>query len=525
MGALVFLIAKGLKNTFFEILRKPGKLAMWLLVIAAIAGVASLSIFSSVAQEEQLSLFILSGALFVFVTLFLVMSLRNGLLGGDVIFEMNDVNLLFVSPINPRKILLYGVARMTKTAFFAGFFILFQANTFAIFGINYAGLLLAFTCFILAMIVMFIASLLIYSTTNGNPLRKRLVKIASVALFVPLTVFMIWQYAQTGDVIMSVQAAASSPFMTFIPISGWTAAGVTSFFNGDILWGFIYIGTLVISGASMVAYIQLSNPDYFEDVLVATQSAFERKRAIADGDFNAAAKSKKVVRVNQTGIGGKGASAVFAKHMRESFRESRLGFLNLRSIIFIICAIGFAMFIGDLITTMQILMWIQIILIGTGRGLKETYSHYIYLIPESSFKKIIWSNMEIMTRVLLEGMLIFGVGGALIGADPLQVPLCFGVYVLFSFMLLGVNYLLMRFTGVNVGRGVLIMIYYLAVLLVMVPGIVIAVIIGFATGGTIGFLFGLAVLCAWELVAGLICLSAAQGVLHNCDMATMKIQG
>jgi hypothetical protein len=163
-------------------------------------------------------------------------------------------------------------------------------------------------------------------------------------------------------------------------------------------------------------------------------------------------------------------------------------------------------------------MWVQIILIGTGRGLKELFSHYIYMIPESSFKKILWSNMEIMARSLLESALIFGVSGALVGARPGYILVCFLTSTLFSLLLLGVNYLLMRFTGADVSAGLLVIFYYLAVALIMLPGIALAVVAGLALGG--GAVAGLLILAAWELAAGLGCFALSQGVLHNCDMAT-----
>jgi hypothetical protein len=171
---------------------------------------------------------------------------------------------------------------------------------------------------------------------------------------------------------------------------------------------------------------------------------------------------------------------------------------------------------------MQILMWFQIMLIGTGRGLKETYSHYIYLIPESSFKKILWSNMEIMARTFLESVLIFGIGGALTGTPVVYILACILTYTLFSLLLLGVNYLLMRFSGANVSMGLLVLIYYLAVVLVMLPGIVAAIITGVLLGGDFGYLFGVLVLAGWELAAGLGCFALSAGVLHNCDMAVLR---
>jgi MFS family permease len=272
----------------------------------------------------------------------------------------------------------------------------------------------------------------------------------------------------------------------------------------------------------MLVYIALSNPDYYEDVLVATETAYEKKRSIAEGNIDAAQTQGKTVKITKTGIPGNGASALFGKHMRESFRQNRFGFLGFYSAAIIIGAILFSIFVEELFAVLSGLFWMQIFFIGTGRGLKETYTHYVYLIPESSFKKILWSNMEIMARVVTESVLIFGISGALLNEPLVNVLLYTVVYVLFSFLLLGINFLSMRFLGADLSAGLLIMIYFGAVVLIMLPGAIPAAIVGMAVGGNAGLVAGLLVLSGWELAAGLICFALARGVLHNSDMATVK---
>jgi hypothetical protein len=522
VSALLFIIRKSVKNGLRELLKKPGKLVLYVLILVAIVGVALLSLVVSEEAQAPAPLFWFTGILFLFITLFVVITFINALSGGDAIFDMSDVNLLFVSPVNPRKTLLYGLVRMAKTAFIAAFFILFQATTLATFGVGYGGVLLTFAGFLIAMVALMLASLLIYSVTNGNPVRKRIVKCLVAALFLPLAVFVAVQYFSSGNIFAVMETAIASPFLRFVPVAGWTASGVTAFFAGEIATGLLFFGLDLLLCVGITAYILLSNPDYYEDVLVATETAYEKKRAMADGNLGAATTSKRKITVSKTGIRGLGATALFGKHMRESFRESRFGVLTLPSVLVIGGAIIITVFVRDLSVVLQILMWIQIMLIGTGKGLKETYSHYIYLIPESSFSKILWSNVEIMVRTLAESVLIFGIGGVIAGANLAYILACILVYTLFSLLLLGVNYLSMRFLGANISAGLLILFYYIAVILAMAPGLVAAIIIGSIIGGDAGFLVGILILSGWELAAGLGCFALSRGVLHNCDMAQMK---
>ncbi|MDR1572849.1 MAG: putative ABC exporter domain-containing protein, partial [Clostridiales Family XIII bacterium] len=160
------------------------------------------------------------------------------------------------------------------------------------------------------------------------------------------------------------------------------------------------------------------------------------------------------------------------------------------------------------------------------------YAHYIYLVPASSFSKIVWSNLEIVCKVLVESLFIFGVVCAITGEHPLVAVFCGLVYTLFSLLLLGVNYLSLRLTGADLSAGLLVFIYIVAVVLIMLPGIALAFVTGvflvsafLSAPAPLGLLAGLAVLAVWELAAALVCFALSRSALHNCDMPVIKPRG
>ena len=65
--------------------------------------------------------------------------------------------------------------------------------------------------------------------------------------------------------------------MKLVPIAGWTAAGVTDLFQGQLLRGLLYLGANLVLGICMIVYILMSRMDYYEDTLVATETVFEKK--------------------------------------------------------------------------------------------------------------------------------------------------------------------------------------------------------------------------------------------------------
>lgn len=526
MNSLIFLLSRSIKNSFFEILRKPAKLVLWILVIGGIGALFILSSFTKRTVDHFMDLIWLQGIFFLFLLIFVVIAVQKGLSNGDVIFDMSDVNLLFCSPINPRLILMYGMIRMAKIAFLSGFFILFQSNSLGTgFGLGFEGVLLVLLGFMLAISLLQTLSLLIYSLTNGRPSRKTKVRLVSVLIFTPLIAYVGMEYYRVGNLIYALENALHSPLFAWTPVAGWASKGTVSLIAGDLVYGLLFFGLLVLVELMVILYIALSNPDYYEDVLVATETNFERKRSLSEGQLNAPATSSKKVKVSNVGIHGLGASTLFYKHLRESFRSNLLGLWGFPSIVMVAGSAVLTVFFpdgeGGLVVLLQILMWMQIYLIGTGRGLRELYTHYIYMIPESSFHKIIWSNLEVSFKVLVEGVAMFGVAGLLLGAPVLLIVSSILVYSLFSFLLLGVNYVSLRFTGADISTGLLMFLYTIAVIVIMLPGLFFAVIIG-QMFGEIGVLIGLGVLSIWELIAGLGCFALSKGILHRCDLPMVK---
>lgn len=95
------------------------------------------------------------------------------------------------------------------------------------------------------------------------------------------------------------------------------------------------------------------------------------------------------------------------------------------------------------------------------------------------------------------------------------------VYTLFALLLIGLNYLAMRWTGADISAGLLMAIYFLSAIIIMIPGLIPAAVVGIYAGKW-GIPAGMAVFAAWELVAALGCFALSRGIIHTCDMPVLK---
>lgn len=525
MTSHFYLLRTGLKNRCRELLRKPGKLVMYLLVFLFFGAALVVSMFGAAHTGGEQPVSYLMLILFGFLLLFYGIAVQKGLASGDSVFGMNDVNFLFVAPIDPRATLFYGLIKLAGTSFLAGFFILFQSSALASFGLGFDGVLILFAVYMLHMMVLTLLSQVIYSATNGRPGRKRVARILAVALFAPLLAAFALRLFSTGSFAQTLADIAVSPVLAATPFIGWASAGAIALATGNPLPGLGWLGLLVLSGAGLLFYLMRSRSDYYEDVLVATETAFEKARAVADGDMQATFANAAHAKVRGTGLAGRGAQVFLFKHLRETFRQNRFGFLSLYTLITAACIIAAALFLLDgdgLLVILQILMWMQVFMVGTGRGLLELYTHYLYMTPASPFQKAVWSNMELVVRTAIESVLFLGIPGLIMGSGFLVILGSMAVYILFTLLLLGVNYLSMRWTEANLSQGMLIVLYFFAVALLMLPGLAAAFFVGFSMGGQIGVLLALLILSVWELLVALVCFFLSKDVLHNCDMANMK---
>jgi hypothetical protein len=92
---------------------------------------------------------------------------------------------------------------------------------------------------------------------------------------------------------------------------------------------------------------------------------------------------------------------------------------------------------------------------------------------------------------------------------------------MFSFMLIAMNFVSIRFTGGSINAGLLVVLFMLCVFVIMLPGIIAAIFAG-AMFPAFGLYLPIAVLAAWEMAVALVCFYFSRAVLHNCDMVAAR---
>ena len=531
MNSLNYLQIRIAKNRLLELKKSPGKIAFYIILILFI-GYIVISSFGMELPETDPNFATLRAIFFGFFMLSFI-TVSEGFKSGNSVYEMHDVNYLFMAPIKSRTVLLYGLIKSFKTILLGSWFIFFQAQWLRSgFGVTISGVLLIGAVYILLSLICRLFALFIYAFTNGNSKRKTIAKVILVVMFLPIIIYFLYEFIQTGfDAPGSFNTLLDSPIVAFTPIIGWASFGAVAVITGEMVMATVLIGFLVLSGVFFFVCIFFSNPDFYEDAQGVTQKAFETTNALIEGSANDYLMgTTRKVKVTKTGLKGIGASVFFYKHIRESFRKSPLGLWGLPSIIMLAVAVVLALWFGtnDLLpddNMINILIFAMIaimLLAGNGRGNLELYCHFIYMIPDRPLIKWIWANIEIVLKMGVESVAIFVIAGIILQASIPTIITAILACSLFSLVMTGINIVSMRFIRLRLNTGLFAFLYFLIVGILMAPGIVLAVIVGSLApeAGTIPV--GLMILALWELIIGFVCFVTSKGVLHNTDIESTE---
>lgn len=482
MSALIYLLLTRLKNMVKGLVKKPARL-IYVIAIVAILGFTVFAghIDEDTSRELRDIRELIAGAAGLYTLMFLLLA-HSGFSNGGAIFQMPDVNLVFPAPMRQLHVLLYGLLRQIGSSLLLSFFILFQYSwMYDIYGVSYGILLVFVLGYALAVFLGQFVAMVIYSLTSADERKKRvahIIYIAYIALLLLCVAFYVLK--DPSHIMQQVVTAATGPVLRWSPVGGWLgmfAGGAARNFLPDVLLG---LGLCAALTLALVAIIERSNADFYEDVIKTaeiSQSAItaSRQGLVADS-------SPTNVRVGKTGFGrGAGAEMFYYKHRLEN-RRSRILILDTVSLIFAAVVIVFALIMKNslgsdaIIATFTMATYMQIFSVSLGRFNRELMKPYIYLLPEPPMRKMLNALRESLPTAVLEAVIVFVPVYLILGMNVPEMLCCILARISFTFLFLVANVIVMRIWRGSSAKTVTMLLYIFVFLLLAAPGVVCAVI-------------------------------------------------
>lgn len=485
MKALIYLILTTIKNKILVLKKKPAFLILYafitvMIVFSVVMMLVTGSNKSSMHFADERILFMILAGLGL---LFLFLFVASGLSTGSSLFTMPDVGLLFVSPISSKKILLYGLISTLGKSLLGSIFIFYQIGSLKSgFGYGFTEIFALFIIFALMILFCQLLSIGIYIFANGNESRKKLVKSILYALFggLLLIVLLIQRQEQIG-VIEAVLRVVDSSWFGYIPVTGWA----TMFFAGVVHHSiFSVVASLIfffLMGIIIVSLLTVGKADYYEDVLLSTEFTFQVKTAAKEGgNMPTQARKKKIkIKENEQGIAnGAGAMTLMYKHILELKRKSRFVFVDSFT-TFMMVAVGIAGYNFRLkdapaaayYGVIAIAIYFQYFTTMMGKLKVELLKPYIYLIPESSIKKVFAASVTSLLKPCVDAVCIFTVLAITSGTNPLTCLFFALAYAASGAVFVGLTILYQRVLGGQPNKIVQMFIGMGLLLAVMAPSI------------------------------------------------------
>ena len=520
MSALGYLLVRRLKNRLRALVRSPGQLIGTLLLAAVLILVFVAGNLPGDEPAETLrdarELYALALALFLAM---FVLGANNGLSRGVSLFSMADVNMLFSSPLSSRRVLVYGLIQQLGTSLLAGLFLLFQYawlhDVYGVGGLFMAVLLVAYAMVIFCAQLTAMAG---YIFCAGHPRRRTALRAILFGLTAACALYVAVRAYLGENVLTAAVAAANGWPVALFPVAGWMQTLLAGAGGGDwLLCG----GMLLLTAGYcllLARLIAISREDYYEDVLQAAETAYSAVTAAREGKATEVLPSQ--VKVGKTGLGGgEGASALYYKHRLET-RRARRFVLDTMGLVMLATSSGFAVFTREsLLAVFMFSTYMQFFSTAMGRWTREMLLPYVYLMPESPFRKLLWCLRETADRIVLDALLLTVALTPLMGLSLVEAVAFFVARVSFGGFFTAVMLLTERlFGGLHVKWLVFLLMVLLLVFL-LIPGIALTVVANvYAPGFLTEDLRMLLIPALCNVPIALAAVFASRNILDNVEM-------
>lgn len=516
MNAVIYMLKKTVKNGILDILRHPAQLAVYIFIVLSTVGGIVSALTSNVGTEQEFfDLRILQAAYLLILYFISVPIMLKGTNSSTTFFKLSDAANIFTAPISEKQVLVYGVGKQMATILL----LLLCFISYGTMAVQYFSLTIWDAVWLLLGIAVMLfevqlVTILIFCLCSGRPKRIRIMKYLIYLLVIIPIAAVLFELFSNGLTYESILSAASRPYFSYIPLTGWTSGMFMGIVTGNLRSVLICGGFLLVFSVFAITVFMMSKPDYYENVLQKTESVYEWRNAIKTGtvsDKNMMSEKKKV-KLGRTGINkGKGASTFFYKQLREMSRRSRIPFLNINTAVlisfvivvgFLVKAFGSEIVSPSMIMTMAAILscYIQFFFTVSDDWVMELQKPYIFIIPASPVKKLIAACATSVIKPLIDGTIAFTIGGIVFSANAADIFGCITLYFSCGLMYTSLNVLVQRFMGRAGNRGILMVVYVILLFIALLPGIIVSAVLFITSASQLSYL---------SFLAARLCLPAA----------------
>lgn len=520
MKPLFYILRKSIKNGLLELKRKPARLITYILFILLM----SLGLIlggKNNGEQKVLDPALYETIIAAFMLLFTAPDLYSSINRGATFFRGADINLVFTTPVRPQKILIYGFIKQIYASFIAVIFIIFQGPTLYRFSnIKSYGIIVIMLGLFTMLFFNSILKILLYSIASKHEKYKVLLRNIFKALGGALVAaYFLELYAarSPGGAIVKL---LSSPIIPYIPVYGWVREFIMASMNGISALSFVFLALVILVGLLCCYIIYSMDLDYYEDVLASTELKETAIAASRRGErvIMQTGKKPRVRKVEYTRKGSF-ASAIFWRQILE-YKKTGFGLITVGSVFYGVIAITAGLFSPekDLAIILGIMIYLQLLFTFASRWQKDLSNPYIYMLPDHSFKKVIYSTAVDNMKNLVDGAIAFGIAGLLFKSSLLLILVNIIAFASVGSLFIYGGILTRRILGNGDNLVLTSMMRFGILMLIVLPGIIIFAVLYALFNSFTGILLAYAVLIIYNLLFSSLIVFLGKGVFENIEL-------
>lgn len=415
MRALFYLTKRSLINNLKRAVRKPSTLLALIFGVAyGIFLVVMLGSFAAVIRMDSVrGLLIIITVWSIYVTLgnLSAYSARKG-----VIFRPAHSHFVFTSPISP-KLVLVNSAWMNYL-FSAGAWILLAIGGLTIFQVAPWKVLLLFLMGCVLEIALEI-SIMVFLYANDH-LSQKLIRGLCIGIrvfLVAVTLLILLYFRRNGLSMESASALIDWPVLQMIPVIGWEIAACRLILLGptalNVAGTVLYVLTVI--AASTGVYRMRCDGGYYEEAAKFADDYAEMRKKQKSGEvvMGVGGKKKRFRQVREH-FRGRGAKAVFYRQLLEYKKEKYFIFSKTTLVcVFIAFVCAYVLREEAVDSGVQqlfllgIIAYVSLVMTGyIGKWENELKSPYLFLLPDSAFKKLWYATAMEHVKAFVDGCVV-----------------------------------------------------------------------------------------------------------------------
>ncbi len=348
-----------------------------------------------------------------FILLILVLEIFSADKNGSKIFLPADVNLLFASPMSPQSVLLFRLVTQMGVALLSSIYFIFQIPNLAI-NLN-LGFLVATVLILTWVLVLIIGKLLqmffyILASTCQN--LKKYIRIGVYSVLVAVILLFVLYIRLSGlDYYSATKGFFNHKISRAIPIWGWLKGFCMFAWEGNVALSLLCMAAIVASAVLLAFVVWKLKANFYEDAMAKSEETAQLLEMAQAEKSTGFVKRKKdrSEKLRRDGMKcGRGANVFFFRSLYNRFRFAHFGFLTKTTEVYLLLSVAITLFcklvIGvSSLTVVAILLAVMAFFRTLGNPLMEdTSKDFFRLIPESSFKKLLWSVLGGSANCLMD---------------------------------------------------------------------------------------------------------------------------